>query len=43
MVIFVESVYNDYGVYYYVVKFLGWFKYVDVYDLLVEVFYNKVF
>ena len=41
MATFAESAHNDYGAHYHVVKLLGWLKYVDAYDLLVEALYNK--
>ncbi|MEB3339177.1 HEAT repeat domain-containing protein [Okeania sp.] len=37
---FAESAHNDYGAHYHVVKLLGWLKYVDAYDLLVEALHN---
>ncbi|NES91467.1 MULTISPECIES: HEAT repeat domain-containing protein [Okeania] len=40
MATFAESAHNDYGAHYHVVKLLGWLKYVDSYDLLVEALHN---
>ncbi|NEN90494.1 MAG: HEAT repeat domain-containing protein [Okeania sp. SIO3H1] len=40
MATFAESAHNDYGAHYHVVKLLGWLKYVDAYDLLVEALHN---
>ncbi|NEO57182.1 MAG: HEAT repeat domain-containing protein [Okeania sp. SIO3B5] len=41
MATFAESAHNDYGAHYHVVKLLGWLKYVDSYDLLIEALHNK--
>ncbi len=40
MATFAQSAHNDYGAHYHVVKLLGWLKYVDAYDLLVEALNN---
>ncbi|MGD1702120.1 HEAT repeat domain-containing protein [Dapis sp. BLCC M229] len=40
MTTFAESAHNDYGAHYHVVKLLGWLKYVNAYDLLVEALHN---
>ncbi|NEQ37793.1 MAG: HEAT repeat domain-containing protein [Okeania sp. SIO3I5] len=40
MATFAESAHNDYGAHYHVVRLLGWLKYVDAYDLLVEALHN---
>ncbi|NES06495.1 MAG: HEAT repeat domain-containing protein [Okeania sp. SIO2F4] len=41
MATFAESAHNDYGAHYHVVKLLGWLKYFDAYDLLVEALHNR--
>ncbi|NEQ75246.1 MAG: HEAT repeat domain-containing protein [Okeania sp. SIO2C9] len=40
MATFAESAHNDYGAHYHVVKLLGWLKYIDAYELLVEALHN---
>ncbi len=40
MATFAESAHNDYGAHYHVVKLLGWLKYIDGYELLVEALQN---
>ncbi|NEP84123.1 MAG: HEAT repeat domain-containing protein [Okeania sp. SIO3B3] len=41
MATFAESAHNDYGAHYHVVKLLGWLKYIDGYELLIEALHNK--
>ncbi|AOY83642.1 HEAT repeat domain-containing protein [Moorena producens JHB] len=38
---YADKAHNDYGAHYHVVKLLGWLKYADAYDLLVEALHNK--
>lgn len=40
MATFAESAHNDYGAHYHVVKLLGWLKYIDAYELLIEALQN---
>ncbi|NEP37670.1 HEAT repeat domain-containing protein, partial [Moorena sp. SIO3B2] len=38
---YADKAHNDYGAHYHVVKLLGWLKYTDAYDLIVEALHNK--
>ncbi|NEO89018.1 MAG: HEAT repeat domain-containing protein [Moorea sp. SIO3G5] len=38
---YADKAHNDYGAHYHVVKLLGWLKYADAYDLIVEALHNK--
>lgn len=38
---YADKGHNDYGAHYHVVKLLGWLKYADAYDLIVEALNNK--
>lgn len=38
---FAQKAHNDYGAHYHVVKLLGWLKYADAYDLLIEALQNR--